>query len=139
MLFAAGLQPSCNLVWAEAVNTSIYILNRRPRELDKQIPYELWTKKKVDLKHLRKFGSDVFVYAPKQFRSKFESKTKKMIFVGYDGDSNNYRVMDPQTFKITITKDAIVNEENRVNNSIERSRSATFLVEDVQEEQTSRK
>jgi len=70
MLFAAGLQPS---LWAEAVNASIYILNRRPRELDKQIPYELWTKKKVDLKHLRKFGSNVFVHTPKQFRSKFGS------------------------------------------------------------------
>jgi len=78
------------------VNTNIYILNRRPRELDKQIPYELWTKKKVDLKHLRKFGSDVFVHTSNQFRSKFESKAKKMIFVGYDGDSNNYRVMNPQ-------------------------------------------
>jgi len=57
-----------------------------------------------------------------------------MIFVGYYEDSNNYRVMDPQTFKITITRDAIINEENRVNSSIERSRCATFLVEDAQED-----
>jgi len=57
-----------------------------------------------------------------------------MIFVGYYEDSNNYRIMDPQTFKITITRDAIINEENRVNSSIERSRCATFLVEDAQED-----
>jgi len=48
-------------------------------------------------------------------------------------DSNNYRVMDPQTFKITITRDAIVNKENRANSSIERSRCAIFLV-DMQED-----
>jgi len=55
-----------------------------------------------------------------------------MIFVRYNGDSNNYRVINPQTFKITITRDAIVNEENRANSFIERSRCAIFLV-DVQE------
>lgn len=101
MLHAAKLNPE---LWAEEVNTSIYVLNRRPRESDKQIPFELWTGKKVKLNHLRRFGSDVFVHTPKQFRSKFESKARKMILVGHDGDSRNYRVMDPRTQKITSYK-----------------------------------
>lgn len=62
MLITANLQPEN---WAEAINTSVYILNRKPRSLDKKIPYELWTRKAVDLRHLRKFGADVYVHIPK--------------------------------------------------------------------------
>lgn len=93
MLLEVKLQPG---LWAEAVNTSIYLLNRRPRESDKKIPFELWSKKKITLSHVRKFGSEAYVHIPKQFRSKFESKAKKMIFVGYERNSKNYRMMDPE-------------------------------------------
>jgi len=78
MLLVANLQTG---LWAEAVNASIYTLNRRPRELDKKVPYELWSGKTVTLNHLRKFGAEVYIHVPKQFRSKFESKSKKMILV----------------------------------------------------------
>lgn len=87
MLLAANLQPG---LWAEAVNTGIYVLNRKPRELDKKLPYELWSSKIATLNHLRKFGAEVYVHVPKQFRTIFESKSKKMILVGYDRDSSNY-------------------------------------------------
>lgn len=73
MLLAANLQPG---LWAEAVNTSIYTLNRKPRELDKELPYELWSGKTVTLNHLCKFGIEVYVHVLKQFRSKFQSKSK---------------------------------------------------------------
>lgn len=127
MLLAAKMQPG---LWTEAVNTSVYLLNRRPRELDKQIPYELWTKRKVILNHLKRFGSVVFTHIPKQFRTKFESKAKKMIFVGYDGDSTNYRVMDPETSKITITRDAVVNERIILEQCTEKSDYVIFPLED---------
>jgi len=127
MLLAAKLQPG---LWAEAVNTSVYLLNRRPRELDKGIPYELWTDKKVTLKHLKRFGSEVFVHVPKQFRSKFESKAKKMVLVGYNGDSTNYRVMDPETQKITVTRDATVNERNSVKDTEENDYAVFSIKED---------
>ena len=110
MLIAAELDTE---LWAEAVNTSVYLLNRHPRELDEQIPYELWTNRKVMLDHLRKFGATVYTHIPKQFRSKFETKSKKMIFVGYDGNSINYRVYNSETSKVTVTRD-IVFEEREV-------------------------
>jgi len=84
MLIATNLQLEN---WAEAINTSVYILNRKPRSLHKKIPYELWTRKAVDLRHLRKFGVDVYVHIPKQFRTKFSSKAKKMVLVEYENDS----------------------------------------------------
>jgi len=127
MLYAAKLQPG---LWAEAVNTSVYLLNRRPRELDKQIPFELWTGKKLTLNHLKRFGSEVYTHIPKQFRSKFESKAKKMILVGYDGNSKNYRVMDPETLKITVTRDVVVNEKDNAQDYTRKAELATFSFQD---------
>lgn len=129
MMHAVKSQPN---LWAEAVNTSVYLLNRRPRESDKQIPYELWTGRKVALRHLRKFGSKVYAHVPKQFRTKFESKSKKIILVGYDNDSPNYRVMDPQTSKITITRDVVFNEHD-VNENQEDTCTTISLENEAQE------
>lgn len=109
----------------------MYILNRRPRELDKKLSYELWSGKKTTLNHLRKFGAEAYVHVPKQFRSKFESKSKKMILVGYDRDSSNYRVFDPATSKITVTRDVVFNESKSNKNQDEESSYTTFTYETI--------
>lgn len=125
MLIAANLQPE---LWAEAVNTSVYILNRKPRSLDKKIPYELWSGKKVNLNHMRKFGSEGYVHVPKQFRTKFNTKAKKMILVGYENDSVNYRLVNVNTGKIVITRDVNFNEETQCNEVQNNNVKDTFLV-----------
>ena len=51
------------------------------------------------------------MHIPKQQRTKLQPKSKKYIFVGYDGDSNNYRLFDPETRKIKISRDVIFNED----------------------------
>lgn len=62
-------------LWAEAVNTACYILNRIPTTSNKGItPYEAWTGKKPRLDHIRIFGSDAFMHIPKQLRKKWDKK-----------------------------------------------------------------
>jgi len=98
-------------LWAEAMNTAVYILNRTPTLCTKGgTPYEIWMRKKPSLAHLRIFGSEVFVHVPKEQRSKWDKKSKKMIFVGYQQDSSNYRLYDPQTAKIIVSRDVKFND-----------------------------
>ncbi|KAK9731138.1 hypothetical protein QE152_g13934 [Popillia japonica] len=105
-------------LWAEAVNTSVYILNRRPtQDTEKKTPYEKWTGKPLRLNHLRRFGSEAYVYIPGQFRSKFQKKCKKMYFVGYANDSINYRLYNPETKEVTISKNVTFNETHRTKES----------------------
>ena len=41
-------------LWGEAVNTSVYILNRDPRRsLDGATPYEVWTRVRLNVEHFR--------------------------------------------------------------------------------------
>lgn len=88
-------------LWAEAVSTAVYILNRTTSRVNPTItPYEMWMNKKPELSHVRVFRSDAYVYVDKQFRKKLDPKTKKMILVGYQAESTNYRLYDPRSRKI---------------------------------------
>lgn len=78
---------------------------------DGATPYELWNGKKPNLQHLRIFGSEAYVHVPKQLTTKFDARAKKMILVGYDGESSNYRLYDPVSRKIAGSRDVVFNEK----------------------------
>ena len=49
--------------WAEAVETTCYLVNRSPSSaLENKTPHEVWTGKKPSLSHLRVFGCDAYVH-----------------------------------------------------------------------------
>jgi len=109
-------------LWEEAVNTACYILNRTPTSCNQgKSPYEMWTGKKPRLDHIRVFGSTAYVHVPTQLRKKWDKKSKKMILVGYQAESRNYRLYDPQTARITVSRDVIVHETD--DNSIKKEES----------------
>ncbi|EZA46811.1 Copia protein [Ooceraea biroi] len=81
MLQAKGLPKH---LWAEVVNTAVYVLNRvvSTGTSCNKTPYELWTGKVPDLQHLKIFGSVAYVHVPKMFTKKFDARAKKMLLVG---------------------------------------------------------
>jgi transposase InsO family protein len=99
-------------LWAEAVNTAVYLMNRSGSSStpEEKTPYEVWIGQKPNLKHLRVFGSTAFVHIQKQMTTKLEPRSKKMLFVGYDGESSNYRVFDPVSKKVSVSRDVVFNE-----------------------------
>lgn len=104
-----------NRLWAEAVNTAVYILNRCVSSLSHYMtPFELWTQQqKPNLVHIRIFGSIAYAHITKEFCKKFDAKSKRCILVGYQGDSKNYRLYNPSVDRIIISRDVIFNEIRR--------------------------
>lgn len=77
-------------LWAEAVNTAVYLLNRTATsQLKNSTPYEAWTGKKPNLSHVKIFGSSAFAHIPKIQRRKLDPKARKYTLVGYEKDSSN--------------------------------------------------
>ena len=110
MLHARNLP---KFLWAEALNTACYLLNRViTNKNNKVVPYELWTKKKPNYKELRPFGSQAFKLVPPELRRKWEPKAKKVIFVGYTDTEKNFRLYDPKTRRVEISKHVKFNELN---------------------------
>lgn len=75
-------------LWEEAFNTTVYIQNRVPHKaLGKMTLVEAFTRKKLDVIHLRIFGSLANCHIPRDTHSKLDQTTKKRYFVGYSETS----------------------------------------------------
>lgn len=80
-------------LWAEAVNTAVFVLNRTgPSGEDSKTPFELFTGKSARINILHIFGSECYVREPDQKRKKWDARGKPGIFVGYAEDIRGYRV-----------------------------------------------
>ena len=90
-----------NYFWAEAVNTSFYILNRVliRSSLDKT-PYELWKNKKPNISYFKVFGSKCFILNTKDNLGNFDAKSNVRIFLGYSSSSKAYRVFNKKTMVV---------------------------------------
>ncbi|KAJ4813156.1 polyprotein [Rhynchospora pubera] len=98
--------------WAEAVQCAVYLQNRCPTaSLENMTPQEAWCGVKPAVSHLKVFGSVAYAHIPDQRRTKLDDKSKKLIFIGYDERSKAYKLIDPATNKVHISRDVQVNKE----------------------------
>ena len=80
-------------LWAEAVHTAVYILNRCPtKALRNKTPFEAYSTRKPGVAHLKVFGSVCVVHKPKESREKLDAKSTRGVFVGYATCEKGYRV-----------------------------------------------
>jgi transposase InsO family protein len=108
MLYENGLPKT---FWAEAVYTAVYLLNRCPtKALQDKTPIEAWSNQKPSAKHLKVFGCICYVHIPAVKRHKLEEKSEVGIFVGYCSQSKGYRIYNPKTKKVIISRDVKFDE-----------------------------
>lgn len=89
--------------WAEALLCFTYVWNRVCHNDRTQTPFELFGGRKPSVKHLRKFGSTVYVGIPKQKRRKLDMRAKKGIMVGYAMKTKGYRIFLPNEQRVIET------------------------------------
>lgn len=100
--------------WAEAVSTAVYLRNRCPTNAVKgKTPYEAWYGEKPKVEKLRVFGCDAYSHIPKDERSKFDSKARKCILLGYGQETKGYRLFDPIQGKVIHSRDVRFNENEK--------------------------
>ncbi|RDB27573.1 Retrovirus-related Pol polyprotein from transposon TNT 1-94 [Hypsizygus marmoreus] len=111
MLADAGLPMS---FWGDAVLTGQYLRNRLPTSTlpTTTTPFEVMTKSKPDLSHLRVWGCQCFVLIPPETRIKGGPKRFEAIFVGYEEDRVGWRVRDLNG-KYFFSRDIVFNENVR--------------------------
>lgn len=93
-------------LWSEAMNCSIYALNRSINTANQNVtPYELWFQKKPSVKNLHVFGEAAILLDQKTQETSWHSKGKKVTFVGYTDLFNTFRFLDEM--KIIISCDVV--------------------------------
>ncbi|CAB0004134.1 unnamed protein product, partial [Nesidiocoris tenuis] len=99
-------------LWAEAVNTAVYLINRSPaRKIPGKTPEEIWTGKPVDLSHLKVFGCKAYAKVLNSKRRKLDPKSEACIFTGYSETSKAYRLLDSR-YKLRICRDVVFFEND---------------------------
>ncbi|GKV32824.1 hypothetical protein SLEP1_g41395 [Rubroshorea leprosula] len=97
--------------WPEAVNWSVHILNRSPTSpLLDIMPEEAWSGRKPAVDYFKIFGCIAYAHVPNQKRSKFGDKGGRCIFLGVSDQSKAYRLYNPITKKVIISRDVVFDE-----------------------------
>ncbi|XP_012461628.1 uncharacterized protein LOC105781655 [Gossypium raimondii] len=100
-------------LWAEAVNTAAYIQNRLPtKALTQKTPFEGWLRFKPSLAHLKVFGCICYAHVPTIKRDKLSERARPSVLVGYSTVKKGYRILDPSTNKVSVSRDMVFNEKS---------------------------
>ena len=97
--------------WAKCMKTAAHIINRLPQEnLGFISLYEKLWKRKPAVGHFKVFGCVCYVFVPDHLRTKFDKKTIRCIFVGYDSARKGWRCCDPTTGRIHTSRNVVFDE-----------------------------
>ena len=80
--------------WAEA---AVYIQNRIG---DKVSAHELYFRRKLNLRHLKIFGSIALMHVSDEKRRKLDPNSEKCILVGYSHEQKGYKSYNPKTKQV---------------------------------------
>jgi hypothetical protein len=96
--------------WGEAVVTAVYILNRSPtKALNSRTSYEACHRRKPAVSHLRVFGCLAFAKELGHI-GKLDDRSTPGVFIGYAEGSKAYRILDPRTQCVRMTRDVVFDE-----------------------------
>ena len=99
--------------WPEAVNWSVHILNRSPTfSVKNMTPKEAWSGHKPAVDHFRIFGCVAYVHIPDPKRIKLDAKGEKYVLLGVSDESKAYRLYNPLTKRICISRDVVFDENS---------------------------
>jgi hypothetical protein len=74
-------------------------------------PQEAWSGYKPSVAHLRIFGCVAYAQVLEAKRRKLDDRGEKCIFVGYNEESKAYKLYNPLTNKVVVSRDVIFSEE----------------------------
>ncbi|CAI0399489.1 unnamed protein product, partial [Linum tenue] len=101
--FQSNLSPS---FWSDCVKHSVFLINRVPTiVLGNQTPFQKLYNKPPDLSDLKVFGCLCFASTLANHRSKFDSRARKGVFLGFQPGMKGYKIYDLLTHDIFVSRD----------------------------------
>lgn len=104
-------------LWGEVVMATSLILNMSPTRSTDDLPVNIWQKACAgsgahlsDHSFLRVLGCQALMHINKSQRRKLDPCAKNLVLIGYEAGSKSYRLWDPDTKKIIVSRDVTFNE-----------------------------
>ena len=125
-----------NSFCTKVAKNTCYVVNWSPSTTIRlKTPMDMWTKKSANYSRLYTFGCPVYMMYNATKRTKLDPKYRRHIFLGYANGLKGYRMWDPTTYKIIISRDVIFVEDqlqrkDEDNNTVkEKSETISVYVE----------
>lgn len=112
-------------LWGEFLCATVYVRNRILTAQTKTTPYEKFFGKKPSVGHLRVLGCQAKVLIPSELRLKIDPTSQNGWLVGYCENTKGWRVWNPQTRKIIVSRDVIFDETTFIGDEITSPTSET--------------
>lgn len=97
--------------WGDAVLTVVHLINKTPSKvLTFKTPLEILFGKQPKYHHLRVFGCLAFASTLKRGRTKFDSKAKRCVFIGYSSGMKAYKLYGLATHEVLYLRDVVLYE-----------------------------
>ncbi|KAD5507479.1 hypothetical protein E3N88_15182 [Mikania micrantha] len=104
--------PAAADLWGEAVRHAAYILNRvTTKALTSCTPYEAWSGIKPNVDHVKVFGCLAHMRISNPYPKKLDDRSQAVIHLGIETGTKAYRLYDPISEKLYISRD-VKFEEN---------------------------
>ena len=98
--------------WPKAVNWTVHVLNRSPTlAVRNQTPEEAWSGIKPSVVYFRVFGCISHVHVPDSKRTKLDDKSLVCVLLGVSEESKAYRLYDPVSQRIIVSRDVVFEED----------------------------
>jgi len=98
--------------WGDCVLTAVFLINRLLSPvINNETPYERLTKGKPDYSSLKAFGCLCYCSTSPKSRTKFDPRAKACIFLGYPMGYKGYKLLDIETYSVSISRHVIFYED----------------------------
>ena len=102
--------------WGEAIRHDTYLINRvATRTLEVKTPYEALKGRKPNMSHLKVFGCTCYARTKSVGRKKLDDRSKVLVNLGTEPGSKAYRLVDPLSKRIVVSRDVIFEEDKKWN------------------------
>lgn len=116
------------MFWPEAAKWTCHVLNRSMTNAVKDmVPEECWSGIKPSVSYFRVFGCIGHVHIPEQRRIKLDNRSRKCVLLGVSEESKAYRLYDPISGQIVVSRDVIFEEEEKWDWSADENDSGDVL------------
>lgn len=78
-------------------------------------PEEAWSGRKPAVDHFKIFGCIAYAHVPDEKRKKLDDNSEKCVFLGVSEHSKAYKLFNPFTKKIVISREVVFDEESMWN------------------------